>query len=535
VGCGVVSRAMPAGTGTREGSPPRATKGPRRKDDNDGGGVYAEDLAKTLEQYVIKVDELLSAHHAKQLNLWGDEQTAILRRTHDLDEQYIQVEEEIRAQYLHYLEQQQVLHDRERHRIQSEMQQQLQQQDQTLQAEVRRMHIERMEFEEDLRRKFEALLASHRRAREGQMRVRLERALTNLSEKVDLEREKSALCADAAASADAKSSSRYLNQLNDLREELTAQQQRLLRDAKDRLQAQYACTIDALQKQLDTAMSSNDSADQEWVLELQQMSAEQIQTMRSYEVQLRQKYEREIADLKATADEQRTADAQMLERLSGQWAAEKHDFLGKLRKMKIALTKWRLDYQESAHKKCSEEVSRLEKTYADKVERLTDENAQLREMLAAEQNAPRPAIGSGPTGGASAEKFQYLQGTLRKLWSALEAGVPEVVEFIGRLEACMTVNPGTVQTYEDECMLLADRLPLVQSVSRREYLKMRLERSADGGGDGLDSDIQSEGEIRRELQVLEDDLVGALKEYEAKHKHQFIYGDRPYLERLVAQ
>ena len=43
------------------------------------------------------------------------------------------------------------------------------------------MHIERMEFEEDLRKKFEALLASHRRAREGQMRVRLEKALQNLS------------------------------------------------------------------------------------------------------------------------------------------------------------------------------------------------------------------------------------------------------------------------------------------------------------------------------------------------------------------
>ena len=43
-------------------------------------------------------------------------------------------------------------------------------------------------------------------------------------------------------------------------------------------------TIEALQQQLDAAMGFNDTADQEWVQELQQMSAEQIQTMRSYEV-----------------------------------------------------------------------------------------------------------------------------------------------------------------------------------------------------------------------------------------------------------
>ena len=32
--------------------------------------------------------------------------------------------------------------------------------------------------------------------------------------------------------------------------------------------------------------------------------------------------------------------------------------------------------------------------------------------------------------------------------------------------------------YEEECTALADRLPLVQSVSRREYLKMRLENAS---------------------------------------------------------
>jgi hypothetical protein len=500
--------------------------------------VYADDLAKTLELYVVKVDELLTSHHARQLKLWGDEQAAILRRTHDLDEQYIAVEEEIRAQYLHYLEQQQVLHDREKARLQEEQQQQLQQQDQTLQAEVRRMHIERMAFEEDLRKKFEALLASHRRAREGQLRVRLDKCLQSLTEKVEIEREKSAACAEAAAQAETKSTQRYLQQTQDLRAELGAQQQRLLRDARDRMQAQYAMTIDALQQQLDAAMGFNDNADQEWVQELQQMSAEQIQTMRSYEVQLRQKYEREIADLKAQAAEQRNADSQTLERATAQWAAEKQELLGKVRKMKIALTKWRLDYQDVAQKKAATEVARLEQKFQADTDNLQMENQQLREVIAAHESGvpPKTRLTAGP--GNRPGKLEYLQGTLRKLWHALESNPQDVAEFVGRLEAVLPDSDSVVQCYEDECLLQADRLPLVQSVSRREYLRMRLERvdeeiDHDGGQLVLESSLQSPMEIEKELQTLERDLKFALQEYERKHKHQFMYGDRPYMERLL--
>ena len=48
--------------------------------------IYGVDFAKTLQQYVVKVDELLSSHHRQQLKLWEEEQNAILERTHMLDE-----------------------------------------------------------------------------------------------------------------------------------------------------------------------------------------------------------------------------------------------------------------------------------------------------------------------------------------------------------------------------------------------------------------------------------------------------------------
>lgn len=99
----------------------------------------------------------------------------------------------------------------------------------------------------------------------------------------------------------------------------------------------------------------------------------------------------------------------------------------------------------------------------------------------------------------------------------------------------MPVNDAVIQAYEDECMLQADRLPLVQSVSRREYLKMRLDHAdelAGRGPDPVDAALQPD-EIQRELEVLERDLKFALQEYERKHKHQFVYGDRPYMERLM--
>ena len=47
------------------------------------------------------------------------------------------------------------------------------------------------------------------------------------------------------------------------------------------------------------------------------------------------------------------------------------------------------------------------------------------------------------------------------------------------------------------------------------------------------SSLQSPMEIEKELQTLERDLKFALQEYERKHKHQFMYGDRPYMERLL--
>ena len=50
--------------------------------------------------------------------------------------------------------------------------------------------------------------------------------------------------------------------------------------------------------------------------------------------------------------------------MTAQWATEKQDFLGKVRKMKIALTKWRLDYQDVAHQKTTEQVSLVEQKCA---------------------------------------------------------------------------------------------------------------------------------------------------------------------------
>ena len=41
----------------------------------------------------------------------------------------------------------------------------------------------------------------------------------------------------------------------------------------------------------------------------------------------------------------------------------------------------------------------------------------------------------------------------------------DVAEFVGRLEAVLPDSDAVVQCYEDECLLQADRLPLVQSVS----------------------------------------------------------------------
>jgi len=281
-----------------------------------------------------------------------------------------------------------------------------------------------------------------------------------------------------------------------------------------------------------------------------------------YDAELQAKFEKMRSDVLSEADHLRSSmEAKDLAQREAweQLEKEKQALELKARKLKHASTMWRLDYQKETKFKYERMLVDMET----RNERMTDEDARtrliegetvrvVRSPASAQQAAPTPAAPAPEVAAAIAqqnEAEQYrkihdaiegeqrqghtlltgLRNRIQELWSVLESDSSDRLGFVMNAEAAAAYNPMMVDVYQGEIARLTDQLPLMETITRREFIKYRLNELKGAQGRGSREDKQKT-EFNRELKRLNEQLTRALPAYEKKHSSMFLFKGKQYLE-----
>lgn len=174
---------------------------------------------------------------------------------------------------------------------------------------------------------------------------------------------------------------------------------------------------------------------------------------------------------------------------------ENQELRSLVRKMKISLSKWRVDYLNEATKMVPRPAS-----------------PSPAKIVARGEPTVSSSVNVGPG-------FNQLSQTLGRMWTALGPSSAELVDFLNRVQdALQTGGPDSLeQVYKDECSRHVEKLPLAELAARREYLLAKREL--------LPTD-------RDELNEITANLTSLIFEYQAKHHQPFVYDGEEYIRTL---
>lgn len=420
------------------------------------------------------------------------------------------------------------------------------------------------QLETELQRKFEILSQGLEDQAREYHKHRLERTLGELEQRTMLEQDKARVRHEALMDAESRLTSRFKRMVKELRENWHREEQARAAAAESRLRSHFDTVLDHVQEQLNLALSLNDAVDRRWMDDVQQRNKHTLDTMNKFRQKCQRLYDTRLKEyVQATEGQLRHYEAELLKR--GAEAAEQSTRLhSQLRRVKIACQRWRLDYQRLVEKRYEETVEALEGRYMAEINALQVELEELRERDAAvaeasakkaeldERNRQAEALQRRKTEEADRQKaektavrtaeLRRMQEQLHKIWSTMQIDPADKVEFLTQV---LNVAPYSDQLHsllQSYAAMLTAQLPLLQQVTRREFIKYRLKcihRFQQDPAKRQEFAEGTEGARKRdmlmtELGVISERLTASLQEYEKQHDTPFTFRGRRYLDEMAA-
>merc|ERR1711934_1200855 len=119
---------------------------------------------------------------------------------------------------------------------------------------------------------------------------------------------------------------------------------------------------------------------------------------------------------------------------------------------------------------------------------------------------------------------------IQELWAVLESDSNDRLHFVMDAEAAAAYTPEMIQCYQREINRLTDQLPLMETITRREFIKYRLNELKSAPASRGSREDKQKTEFLRELKRLNEQLSKALPAYEKKHGNMFLFKGKQYLE-----
>jgi hypothetical protein len=419
-------------------------------------------------------------------------------------------------------------------------------------------------FENELERKFEVLAEGVEQQAREYHKHRLERSLGDLEHRAMTEVDKARVRNDAMLEAEQRMNSRFQRMVSELRESWNQEEQARALAADGRLRAHFETVLEHAQEQLQMALSLNDSVDKRWMEDVQRRNKQMLDSMKQFQAKCQRLYETRLKDYVAATEEQlRRYEAQLLEKGAAA-AAEKGALRSKIRRIKIACQRWRVDYQRMIEARYEETVSAVEERYLAEIKALQTELVTLREKQSTaklELNQQNRADSEARAAEVLRQREQELENSqkererqrntdalrqmreqLRKVWAAMQTDPVDRVDFLTRVLELAPYSEELLALLQNYSSRLATQLPLLQQVTRREFIKYRLKcihRFQQDPAKRAEFAAGTEGARTRdmlmsELGVLNEKLATGLQEYESRYNDRFMFRGKPYLDEMAA-
>jgi hypothetical protein len=351
-------------------------------------------------------------------------------------------------------------------------------------------------FEDELERKF-ALLSEglEQQAREYH-KHRLERALGGLEHRAMAEVDKTRVRNDAMLDAEQRMNQKFQRMVSELRDSWSQEESARAAAADARLRAHFETVLEHAHEQLEMALALNDSVDKRWMEDVQRRNKQTLEGMKQFQAKCQRLYEERLKDYVASTEEQlRRYESQLLE-AGASAAAERGELRSKIRRIKIACQRWRVDYQRMIETRYDETVEAVEERYLAEIRALQTELVSLRQKdgeITLAMNTQARTEQELRTSAALKKReeemeeqrrernqakntasLQQHREQLRKVWSAMQTDPIDKVDFLTQVLEIAPYSDTLLTHLQGYSARLAAQLPLLQQVTRREFIKYRL-------------------------------------------------------------
>eukprot|EP00948_MAST-09A_sp_MAST-9A-sp1_P001734 g1734.t1 len=433
---------------------------------------------------------------------------------------------------------------------------------QSFDQEIDRMRSETSIFEDELQRKHQIMSDTIRAQMQEEANRRLKRAVEQLEQRALLEKEKSNIRFKAEDAAEQAVMQRFENLVENLRKGWQDEEKEHLEQQERRLRTHYETILKHSKQQLTMALSLNSAVDARWQEDIKKINESHLKAMQAFERKCRDLYDGKLQKfIKHTDNQMRLYQNELLEK--GTEQAEKNAKIQtKVRRIKVACQRWRMDYQAEMAKRFESTIAEIESRYLREIKVLYVELSERREKDAVnrllteekqrleekerdiERKRQQEQEEEKKKGEERKERtllrLDAIRETLFKLWKALESSPEEVVPFLKAAFRNCVLDASFLQQCEFEHSKLASKLPLVQKITRREFVKYRLKmihrfsqdpmKKADfaEGTDGA----KSRDLLMAELRVLNEHLRLGIQEWEKMYEEKLNYRGVWYLHAM---
>ena len=418
------------------------------------------------------------------------------------------------------------------------------------------------QFEQELEAKYALLaqgLADQAKEEQGH---RLSRALNDLERRALLEQEKAKIRFEAERDAEAALADRFEAMSADLRTAWQKEETARANQAEKRLRAHFETVLAHSHEQLLMALKLNDEVDRRWMIDVGDRQESQLQLMKRFQEKCKRLYDDRLAEYVEQTDGQlREYEAQLLS--AGAKSAQREaDLRRRLRHTKVACQRWRMDYAAASEAKYTATATEMEERYQQQIKELYRVLAQRKEKEAIDallvqhkaqevsefetqrlvdrERKREESAQKAATDAEGRSKLRMLQQSIAKLWKAMESTSDEKMDFFDALQVRI---PGDmvdiVDMYEREAALLGAKLPLVQHVTRREFIKYRLKcihRFAEDPSKRQEFTASAGAETRdlllSELSILNERIRQGIEQFERKYDSPFLFRGLRYIDTM---
>lgn len=416
--------------------------------------AYSSDLAQSMSVYVKQVEDLLSAHHERQVSAWEKEQEKLLDRCRKLDEHSFKTEESARMKCQKALEDAALQHEAAKKELIRQWESKVEERSMVLVEERKLLEKQRIEAERTLKSHYAELLAQMSVEREDLERARVESLAHNLEIKIVLEKEKADAYLAVVSEAETTLHSRFQKLMDNAKLKWDSIRSRREKELETRLVSLFEEVTNGLNSQLEVVLANQTAVEDRWQSKIRLLSEvgvaklnelEEVQSRRT-ELQIMQQkkdHEKIIAQLKS----QHALD-------EAKWAKEKASLEREKRRMRLSLLSWKEDYLRAAEAQSQAAKNRQEESIMRDVGVVSSEVARL---------------------GYSHEtvNFKILGCMLRKLWNATGDDDHSSWSFLENLENILVTTGSNSNTdrqlktvYESEMKRLRKKLGVVKIVGQ---------------------------------------------------------------------